>query len=194
MATNGNHPDQNNPFNPASLRLDQSFVESAGVKKQLTTVPVRRPNPQDWVRVRPEPEFRLNAAIIELRDERGEVYIVKPDIAKQLVGEFVAATLFTGMTRQEVTFIWPVKLPGPDGKHNLWHASAAEAAGTAMSRWVRVKSNMNLGAYEIFQSISELPEPVWPDLTLDEILKVAFRGRLVDTLEHPVIRRLKGAT
>ncbi len=31
------------PFDPASLRLDQSFTEGAGVKKLLTTVPVRKP-------------------------------------------------------------------------------------------------------------------------------------------------------
>ena len=37
------------PFDLSNLRLDQSFVESAGVKKLLTTVPVRKPNPQDFV-------------------------------------------------------------------------------------------------------------------------------------------------
>jgi hypothetical protein len=39
------------PFDLSKLRLDQSFVETAGVKKLLTTVPVRRPNPQDFIRV-----------------------------------------------------------------------------------------------------------------------------------------------
>ena len=33
------------PFDPENLRLDQSFAETAGVKKLLTTVPVRKPNP-----------------------------------------------------------------------------------------------------------------------------------------------------
>jgi hypothetical protein len=39
------------PFDLASLRLNPSFTETAGVKKLLTTVPARRPNPQDFVRV-----------------------------------------------------------------------------------------------------------------------------------------------
>jgi hypothetical protein len=30
-----------NPFDPAALRLDQSFADTVGVKKLLTTVPVR---------------------------------------------------------------------------------------------------------------------------------------------------------
>ena len=33
------------PFDLNKLRLDQSFVESAGVKKLLTKVPVRKPRP-----------------------------------------------------------------------------------------------------------------------------------------------------
>ena len=56
-----------NPFDTASLRLDQSLAGTVGVKKLLTTVPVRKPNRQDFVRVHPDPAFRLTpAAIIEM--------------------------------------------------------------------------------------------------------------------------------
>ena len=67
-----------NPFDPAALRLDQSFAETAGVKKLLTTVPVRKPNKQDFVRVHPDPAYRLTpTAIIELNEDR-EIYLVTP--------------------------------------------------------------------------------------------------------------------
>src|SRR6478752_7913554 len=83
-----------NPFNPAALRLDQSFAETVGVKKLLTTVPVRKPNRQDFVRVHPDPAYRLTpAAIIELKEDR-EVYLVMPDMAPNLPGEFSTATLY----------------------------------------------------------------------------------------------------
>ena len=62
------------PFDPENLRLDQSFVETSGVKKLLTTVPVRKPNNQDFVRVHSDEAYRLPAAIIELKDDR-EVYL-----------------------------------------------------------------------------------------------------------------------
>src|SRR5262245_59902881 len=55
------------PFDIASLRLNPSFLETAGVKKLLTTVPARRPNPQDFVRVHPDPTYRENFAMIELK-------------------------------------------------------------------------------------------------------------------------------
>ena len=64
------------PFDPASLRLDQSFAETVGVKKLLTTVPVRKPNRQEFVRVHPNPHQRLTpVAIIQLKEDR-EVFSV----------------------------------------------------------------------------------------------------------------------
>ena len=181
-----------NPFDPAALRLDQSFADTVGVKKHLMTVPVRKPNRQDFVRVHPDPEYRLTpAAIIEVKEDR-EVYLVTPNMAQDLPGEFAAATLFTAINRQGVLHLWPVKLPGPDGKHNEWHRSAAEAAELAMKRWLRLTANMSLGAYEVFEATGDLPEPEWPDLPFPEILKIAFRDRIVDRADHPLVQRLRG--
>jgi hypothetical protein len=53
-------------------------------------------------------------------------------------------------------------------------------------------SNMNLGAYEISEATGNWPEPEWPDLPFQEILRIAFRGRIVDTTDHALVRRLKG--
>jgi len=179
------------PYDPESLRLDQSFVETSGVKKLMTTVPVRKPNNQDFVRVHPDEAYRLTAAIIELKDDR-EVYLVLPHVAHQLPGECSPVVLYTAINRQGATFLWPVKLPRPDGKVNEWHRSAAEAAARAMKYWLRVKADMALGAYAMFEASSTIPEPIWPTATLKELLKIGFRDRLVDGLGHPVIKRLRG--
>jgi hypothetical protein len=191
VGTTAAHP--LDPFDPIALRLDQTYT-SLGVKKLITTIPVRKPSRQDFLRVHPDPAFRLSpAAIIELREERGEVYLVTPAMAASLPGEYVPATLHTAINRQGVLQIWPVKLPGPDGKMLEWHRSAAEAAELAMTRWIRVTANMSLGAYETFVAPQGLPEPVWPaDLTFPEMLKIAFRDRYVDRPDHPLVRRLLG--
>jgi hypothetical protein len=177
----------------SALRLDQNFVETAGVKKLLTTVPVRKPNQQDFVRVHPDPEYRETLAVIELKEAR-EIYLVPPAIANELPGEFYMATLYTAVNRQGVTFLWPVRLPGSDGKVMEWHRSAAEAAERAMEVWVRVKANMSLGAYEIFEAPNTVSEPKWPAATFNELLRTAFRDRLIASFDHPVIRRLRGLT
>jgi hypothetical protein len=65
------------PFDIKSLRLNPSFTETAGVKKLLTTVPARRPSPQDFIRVHPATEYRENFALIDLKDDR-EDFLVRP--------------------------------------------------------------------------------------------------------------------
>ena len=98
------------PFDPANLRLDQSFTETVGVKKLRLTIPVRKPSPQDFVRVHPDPAYRENFPIIELKDEREE-YIVTAALVPELANEFVTKTLFTAINRQGTLFLWPVRLP-----------------------------------------------------------------------------------
>ena len=54
-----NHPNDppssnsDDPFDPKRLRLSQRFANGADVKRALVTVPVRRPNGQEFFRVHP---------------------------------------------------------------------------------------------------------------------------------------------
>jgi hypothetical protein len=179
------------PFDLSNLRLTQDFVETAGVKKLLTSVPVGKPNRQDFIRVHSSPHYRMEIAVLEFKEER-ETFLLPIPIAKQLPGEFAMVTLYTVINRQGVVRLWPVLLPTPDGRVNEWHRSAAEAAELAMRRWVRVKANMSLGAYEIFEAASTIPDPTWPDLSFQELIRIAFRDHMVDSLDHSVIKRLRG--
>jgi hypothetical protein len=135
----------------------------------------------------------MELAVIELKDDR-EIFLLQPTIAQELPAEFVMVTLYTAINRQGVVHLWPVRLPASDGRILEWHRSAAEAAELAMRRWIRVKANMSLGAYEMFEAASTIPDPTWPELSFQELLRIAFRDRLVNSLDHPVIRRLRGLT
>jgi hypothetical protein len=180
------------PFDLKRLRLDQSFTETVGVKKLLTTVPVKKPSPQDFIRVHPSKDYRDVFAILELKDD-GEVYLVVPAIAREIPGEYFMATIHTAITRQGNIFLWPIRMPGPDGKILEWHRSAAEAAALATEGWVRVKANMSNGAYDIFLAEKVIAKPEWPNVSYQELLRIGFRDRLVDHLDHPVLKRLRGA-
>ena len=78
----------------------------------------------------PDSEYRENFPIIELKDEREE-YIVTAALVPELANEFVTKTLFTAINRQGTPFLWPVRLPSPDGKDIEWWRSAREAAELA---------------------------------------------------------------
>jgi hypothetical protein len=178
----------------ANLRLSQDFAATCGVKKLLTTVPVRKPSSQDFVRVHADPAYRDNFPAIELKDEGRELYLISSDLQQELSVECVPVTLFTAINRQGVVFLWPARLPRPEEKMNRWWGSAIEAAELAMTRWIRVKPNMSLGAYEIFEAIGTLQEPTFTELPLNEIVRIAFRGNVIDNPDHPVVKRLRGLT
>jgi hypothetical protein len=55
------------PFDPARLRLSQDFSAAIGVKKLLTTVPVRKPSKEWFVRCHPDPAYRIETFVIELK-------------------------------------------------------------------------------------------------------------------------------
>jgi len=178
-------------MDPARLRLSQDFAANIGVKKALLTVPVRKPNRQEFVRVHPEESWRLETAVLELKEDR-ETYLVDPSLWSELPGEIVPKTLVTVINRQGVTSLWPIRLPGADGRHDEWSRSALEAAQMAMKHWIRVAANISLGAYEVFEAIADLPEPDWPDVGFKKLLEIAFRDRFITTPDHAVIRKLRG--
>ena len=75
------------PFDLANLRLASNFAASAGVKKLLRTVPVRKPSKQEFVRVHSDPAFRENFAMIELKEDRESYLIAGPGLAIELAAE-----------------------------------------------------------------------------------------------------------
>ena len=145
------------------------------------------------MRAHPDPGYRLETVVLELKEDQ-ETYLVARALWAELSAEstFTPRALFTSVNRQGVVFLWPVRLPGADGKINNWWQSALEAAEMAGKGWVRVQSNMNLGAYEVFNATGDIPEPKWPEASFRELLNVAFKGRKIDDLEHPVLKRLRG--
>ena len=181
----------NDLFDLSRLRLSQDFAQTVGVRKLLTTVPVRKPNRQEFIRVHLGEDYRLETVVLEMKEDR-ESYLVEPNLWSELPGELIPKVLCTCINRQGVLTLWPIRMPGEDGRLDQWNASALEAAERARSRWVRVVANMGLGAYEIYEATGELPEPEWPDLNFQEILKIAFKSRFITELDHPVVRCLRG--
>lgn len=183
--------DTGDPFDPAALRIDATSDDSLGVERPILVVPVQKPHKQMFFRTHPSPEMRLDVRVIELENER-EIYLVTPAIAQILPGETKAVRLIACMPRFGGIFLWPMRLPSPDGRESTWAVSARKAAGLAETKWVRMQANQALGAYDVSTS-THIPDPVWPDVSMQDLLRIAFGdGRLIDREDHPVIRQLLG--
>jgi hypothetical protein len=180
------------PFDLESLCLAQNFAETVGVKRLLKTVPVKKPGRQDFIRTHPDTKYRGNFATIEWKEDRETYLVGGGGLAAELAGEAINVTLHTAINRQGITFLWPVRLPGIDGKDLDWYRSAREAAAEAAKSWIRVTADTNLGAYQIFAAEAITTKPDWPDVSFQELIRIAFRDRLITSLDHPVIKRLRG--
>ena len=178
-------------FDLESLRVSQDFVKDSGVKKLLTTVPVRKPNRQDFVRVHPESSYVLDTMLLNLKEER-ETYLIDPSLRDGITRELTFTRLALAVNRQKVVFLWQMRLPDSSGKTDAWSLSAMEAYEEAKRRWVRVSANMSLGAYEIYEALGDLSDPEWPEETMTEIVRIAFRNSFIDSYDHPALRRLRG--
>jgi len=175
----------------SKLRLAQDFHKQVGVQKALVRVPVRKPHKQEFIRVNPEPEYRLETGLLELKEDR-EFYLLAPDVRDQMPGDWVPVRLVTCITRQGVIFLWPLKLPDPDGRANSWYETALTGADMAARQWVKLVADMNLGGYQAYVATGELPEPEWPEHDFQRLIAIAFRDRVIRDMDHPVINRLLG--
>ena len=177
-------------FDLDALRLTNP-ADTAVAKKHLLTVPVRKPNRQEFVRVHPEDAWRLQTATLVTAEDR-KTFLVAPELWPLLPGDLAPTLLVTAINRQGVVFLWPLKLPSSDGRASDWHVSALEAANLASSKWVKVVANMSLGGYDVFEAQGELDEPEWPDVTFLRLIELAFKDGFIRDENHPVLRRLRG--
>jgi len=173
-----------------ALRLSQDYIEAAGVTKLRTTVPVRKPNKTEFLQVHPDHHFDLY--MVELKDEN-EIYFVLPEFLVDVTDIAVPVSLRLAVNRQAVAYLWPLRLPTSDRRDNPWHISARDAAARGASgRWISVRANKSLGAYEIYEGAPNLSPPQWPQEPFEQILQIALRGRVIDKHDHPVLRSLRG--
>jgi hypothetical protein len=176
-----------------ALRADnQDYEASVGVKI-ITSVPVGKPGRQTFIRVHPDPAWRLQANILELKGDKTETFLLSPRLGAELADETVRVELYSAMTRQGMFFLWPVKIPGTDGRLNTWHVSALEAAQIAMEKWIRVGADMEARSYGVTQATGNFPDPVWPtSKSFQDLVRLAFKDHYIASTDHPVVRRLAG--
>jgi hypothetical protein len=129
-------------------------------------------------------------AALEFREDR-DWYLIMPAARSVLFSDLIAVRLHAAINRQGQVFLWPIKLP-TDGRRNPWLETAMDGCAEAERRWVRLVSGR--GSYDIFTaSCPDLADPEWPEESFNELLRLAFKDRLVDRPDHPVIQRLAGA-
>ena len=183
-----NVDESDSDFDLESIRLPQHYSEQIGVKKLLTTVPVRKPNRTQFCRT--HPEYRMDVKLLKY-GETDEMYVVKPEVSADVLQLAKPYRLVLVVDRLGTAFIWPLAIPDEERPMD-WHKSALEADLRAQKAWIRLAANQALGAYDIFEAAGELSEPIWPTESWNKLVEVAFKQKIIDTPEHVIIQKLQG--
>lgn len=192
-------PSQTTPQQPAStdatdlksLRLPANYGATLGVKKLLTSVPVGKPRKPQFFRTHASDEMTFAAMLLEQKESR-ESYVVVPEVAQEITELVRPVLLHAAIDRQNNIFLIPVPLPGEDGTRNPWYESLAQAVEHAKLKWLRISANMSVGGYDVYEAAASLSEPEWPEHSIDELVQVAFRGKIITSMDHPVVQSLLG--
>jgi len=172
----------------ASLALSQDYASLVTVSSQTVGVEITRPSRLEFIRT--HPVWLFVCAMLEVDFEH---WVVAPALFPRYFREASAKMLIPAITRRGQLFLWPIRLPGIDGRLDRWNQTAKFAAELARTKWVRLVSNRKLGDYDI--EIAEgIGDPTWPkDVTsMDQLLKLAFVDKVIDSESHPVLLRLAG--
>jgi hypothetical protein len=174
----------------SALRLSPDEAGQIGTAEVLAHVPIRKPSPNEFVRVHSDPGMSLATSVFV--DAERETYFVAPEARNALVAGAKAMLLVTAVTQRGLVLIWPIALGDGTGRRNAWHETAREAAERGKTEWIKIVSDMPSGCYRVFKALGKLPDPTWPDKSLQDLLRIAFRGRIIDSEDHPVVRQALG--
>jgi hypothetical protein len=176
------------------FKIDLKEAGIEGAQEQLAAVSVRRPPATIYFQVDDRKDRTIGLALHEARQGfTTEYYVVMPkmlSVMNDLRGVFFAQ-VYVAVDRHGAVMLWPVKLP-TGGAGNPWYESALKGAELAKTGWIRIFADPNQGQYRIMKALATLGEPAFPEKTMSELLELAFKGRVIDTPDHPVCRRLRG--
>ncbi len=186
-----NSPTSDEDWDLAALRLDQNFDSIIGAQQIHTAVKVRKPNSQEWFRVHPSDNWRLQTTILHLKEEN-EDYLVLPNLRQAVWDEIQPVMLFTAINQYGEVFIWPVRLPKGDGRTDPFMESDMVAAKEAQRKWTRRQWVPENRAHRVLVAKGLTEEPVWPEIAFQELIKKAFKDKFIRDLDHPVLKNLRG--
>jgi hypothetical protein len=175
----------------ASLRKQSKLTVER--KPVLVNVPIDKPANNLYFRVHPDPEMQLNDSTVLRDSTNSNFYYVVPAMRShpKLVQRLRRVTIallyiWPGGTYQ----LWPVPIVG-DSTLASWK-SARAAFELAQKKWTQIVWNQERRDYDVETAEKLDKEPVWPDKSMGELLKLAFADKVIDNEEHPYVRQLRG--
>jgi hypothetical protein len=180
------------PFDPMNLGISTDYAQAINMQASTKPFELRKPHDQEFVRVSPREDYHLKVASISDKQDMNRVYIVSGCLVDEVKAKYPRAVhaveLVLTQALTGVAFLWPVPLAEDRG--GKWHSSQRAACDQAKSRWTNMAAGR--GEYEI-KTVINPKEVAWGTFPpMREILLQAASERLIDPMEHSLLKKLRG--
>jgi hypothetical protein len=182
------------PFDPMNLGISTDYAAAINAQASAKPVELRKPNDQEFFRTSPNEHQRLTVGGIADKQDMGRVFIVSPVILDQVKTRFPKQVrvyeLVLTVTLLGTALLWPKPLG--DDRGGQWHSTERSADDSGRRKWTNMSSAR--GRYEFVTA--DNPKPVnWDSLPpFCELLRQACSERIIESLDHPLLRKLSGET
>jgi hypothetical protein len=183
-------------FDPKNFRKPQD-PRLAGDENDGLMVPsvieTRKPRAPEFVRVHKDSDYRSVIPLLAVESatkRREELYFLHPEfeVPPELLPFVHDYMVAFAITRERMPFLYTVRV-----SDTTWYDSALICMKIAQNQWVHIISQQDKQAYITQPSVDDLPEPSWPVVTFRDLIARAFATRVVKDINHPVVRKLRGA-
>ena len=152
-------------------------------------IEVRRPKPKEWFRA--YSGETLERLWVHEGDGINDFHLVRNDIAANMPDEFVEVYLGLCINSSGKMFLWPIKCGGQSGQE--FTESALQHLSQARTTWLRRKWVPRIKAHQSDVNSLDGIEPEWPaDLSVRKIISRAFSGRVIESMDHPRLKFVRG--
>ena len=184
----------NNLPNLQGFNMNDYFAKpceaSIILKRELVTVPVKKPGDQVFFRIHPTEEMPV--WMVHWKDDN-EMFLVNQKVVPILAEQAKLYILYKGIMLNGNVFLYPIQQKGSEeSRWNPWHESSYSVVQLAKKKWVRAVAERSINGYTPIVALSNLAEPEWPEKSLIEIISIAFKNNRIDDENHPLIKQLKG--
>jgi hypothetical protein len=182
-------PLSSDPLDLSRMRISPAKLTTI-LGTKATHIRVGRPDDQDFFQVRPGNAWCLDTYLLRMKTDR-EFYFVADTLwdDQRVLKDLKLYRLFYYVHFSRALGVWPVQLPAEDGTQNSWHESAMYLAEKAMHGWIRVMAGT--GGYTFIPGKMQA-DPVWPDMSFQEVIRTAFRPKTITDVDHPKLKQLRG--
>ncbi len=177
---------------PDALKLDVAHHQLAVNASEQSMIPLGAPNKQLFFRV--ASALSMLVCLLDWKAD-GFSYLLTQTVQRAISEADVKfVKLYVWVDRRDNVGVWAVGVPYSDGtNYDAWK-SGHKVCERAKTEWVKKRWNRQMGVYDIvtLHPSVEAPKPNFPELTMEEVVERVFEGRIIDSVDHPIIRELQG--